>query len=374
MNRCEARIAAAVLLSVAGVTAACGQKGPPLPPLRPAPAAVSDLTVERDADKLTLRFTIPATNRDGSTPVAIDRVEIYALSTLEGAPAPTRLQLSTSGNLATTIAVRPPDAPAPAAGAPADTRLTPGAAATFVETRSPDGSTAAARHYAAVGYTGRRRGAESAVVSVPLLRVPPPPGPLVFDHDEKTLKVTWTAPAAALAYRLYEVTSGPPPAMTLLNATLLSTPEFTLPVDLGREKCFALRTIEAAGRVTLTGSLGEPQCVTPADKYPPAAPTRLIAQPVEGGVDLVWSVSESPDVAGYRVLRGEGANALLQQLAKELVTTPAFRDTTTKSGVTYVYSVIAVDKTGNESEQSNRQEATARLYSLARRTEITEKN
>ena len=359
--------AAVLLVGVAGVTSACGQKGPPLPPLRPAPAAVSDLTVERDADRLTVRFTVPATNRDGSTPVAIDRVEIYALSTLEGAPAPTRLQLSTSANVATTMAVRPPDAPAPVAGAPADTRLTPGAAATFVETRSAAASPAATRHYAAVGYTGRRRGAESAIVSVPLLRAPPAPGPLTFAHDEKTLKVTWTAPAAALAYRLFEVTRETPPKSTLLNAKLITTPEFTLPVDLGQERCFALRTIEAAGRVTIDGPVGEPQCVTPADKYPPLAPTRLVAQPAEGGVDLVWSASASPDVAGYRVLRGEGASALLQLIAKELVAMPAFRDTTAKSGVTYTYSVIAVDKSGNESEQSNRQEVTARVHLLARR-------
>ena len=202
---------------------------------------------------------------------------------------------------------------------------------------------------------------------MPLLRVPPAPGALAFEHDEKTLKVTWTAPAAALAYRLYEVTRDTPPKATVLNAALITTPEFTLPVELGQEKCFALRTIEAAGRVTLEGPVGEPQCVTPADKYPPVAPTRLVAQPADGGVDLVWSVSESPDVAGYRVLRGEGQNAILQLLARELVATPAFRDTTAKSGVTYIYSVIAVDKSGNESEQSNRQEVTARVHPLARR-------
>ena len=126
--------------------------------------------------------------------------------------------------------------------------------------------------------------------------------------------------------------------------------------------------------MTLEGPVGEPQCVTPADKYPPVAPTRLVAQPADGGVDLVWSARSRPTWPATASCAARVTNALLQLLATELVATPAFRDTTAKSGVTYIYSVIAVDKSGNESEQSNRQEVTARLYRLARRLRITEKS
>lgn len=351
---------AALVLVLAGGAAGCGQKGPPLAPLRPVPAALSDLVAERGHDRITLRFTVPAANRDGSTPVAIDRVEIYALSTPEAPPEVALLQLRDGKNLLTTIVVRPPDATA-AEGAPPDTRPAPGSTASYVEMLKSDATAPpAVRHYAAVGFNGRRRGAESAMVSVSLTRTPAAPGPLTFEPDDKMLKITWSAPAAGLAFRVYEVIAGTPPSAKLLTDAPIKTPEFTTPVEFGRERCFVVRTLEVSGRVSLEGGLGAAQCVTVADTFPPAAPTKLVASPGDGGVDLLWSESSAPDVAGYRVLRGEGPNAILQQLSRDLVTEPKYRDTTARPGVTYVYSVIALDKAGNPSEQSNRQEVTAR--------------
>jgi hypothetical protein len=353
--------AAALVLGTLGVTA-CGQKGPPLPPLRPAPAPVNDLTAERHDDRITLRFTVPPANTDGSTPVTIDRVELYAISTPQGATAPTPLQLVDSKNLVATIAVRPPDGPAPAADAPPDTRLAPGAAASYVDQMKPDpAAPAAARHYAALGYTGRRRGAYSGVVSVPLTRKPAAAGALSFKHDGTTLTISWPPPAAAgVVFRVYEHARQEPPVAALLTKTPITTAELAVPVEFGVRKCFSVETVEVIGRVTLNGERNAGDCVTPADTFPPPAPAKLVAAPVEGGVELVWTPPDAPDVAGYRVLRGDSPNAILQQLSRELVAETRFRDTTVKSGVTYIYSVIAVDKSGNESEQSNRQEVTAR--------------
>jgi len=359
-RRGDARAAAAALLLVLTGVAGCGQKGPPLPPLRPLPAAVGDLRAERTADQITIQFTVPATNRDGSTPPAVDRVEIHAMTAPEATPV-TREQLIDPKNLVATIAVRPADAAAPS-GTPSGTgtSVAPGAAASHVEQRRPDQEPPSmVRHYVAAGYAGRRRGAETAMVSVPLSRAVPASGPLAFTNDETTLKLTWQAPAAGLAFRVYEVASGTG-AATLLNAQPITATELTTPVAFGRERCFAIRTLQVSGRVTLEGGLSEPQCVTSADTYAPAAPTKLVATPTDGGVELLWSESLSADVAGYLVLRGDNPNAILQQLSREPVTEAKFRDTTARSGVTYTYSVIAVDKSGNRSEQSNRQEVTAR--------------
>jgi predicted small lipoprotein YifL len=345
---------AALLIVLAG----CGQKGPPLPPLRPVPAALGDLRAERTADRITLQFTIPAANRDGSTPAAIDRVEIHAMTVPETTPL-TREQLLDGKNLVATIQVRPADATTKPE-APPDTRPAPGAAASHVEQRRTDLETPGmVRHYIAAGYAGRRRGAETAMVSVPLSRAVPTTGPLTFTNDETTLKITWQPPAANVAFRVYEVPSGGG-ASTLLNAQPLTSSEITTPVAFGRERCFAVRTLEVTARVTLEGVLGATSCVTSTDTYAPAAPTKLVATPAEGAVELIWSESESSDVAGYLVLRGDSPNAILQQLSKEPVTEAKFRDATARSGVTYTYSVIAVDKSGNRSEQSNRQEVTAR--------------
>ena len=70
------------------VAPACGKRGPPLPPLRPAPERVAELTVLRRADQVHVRFAVPPRNGDGSTPVLFDRAEIYALTVAAGKPAP----------------------------------------------------------------------------------------------------------------------------------------------------------------------------------------------------------------------------------------------------------------------------------------------
>ena len=63
---------------------------------------------------------------------------------------------------------------------------------------------------------------------------------------------------------------------------------------------------------------------------------------------------EAADLAGYLVLRAEGDATALRPLTSSPVTETSFVDTTTKAGVRYTYAVVAVDKAGNRSGESNR--------------------
>ena len=76
MTRLRLSAFVGVVLCVAA--AACGKKGDPLPPLRPVPARITDFEAIRSAGQVELRFTVPSVNLDDTTPVAIDRVDIYA--------------------------------------------------------------------------------------------------------------------------------------------------------------------------------------------------------------------------------------------------------------------------------------------------------
>jgi hypothetical protein len=159
------------------VAAGCGRKGPPLPPLRPLPGTVADLEAARTDDRVTLTFTIPAANRDGSTPSVVEHIEIYVVETPAGAPAPTPAQVMTPDHLLTSLDVRPRDA-VRAKGDPPDRRPIPGEKTQFVDVvtgRALDVPDAPTRHYVAVGLTGNRRGEPSPVVSV---RLSKPPGVL----------------------------------------------------------------------------------------------------------------------------------------------------------------------------------------------------
>ena len=84
-------------------------------------------------------------------------------------------------------------------------------------------------------------------------------------------------------------------------------------------------------------------CISPTDTFPPKAPTNLAAVASEGAISLIWEANTEPDLAGYVVLRGEAPGATLAPLMTEPIKDTTYRDTTTKAGVRYVYTVVAVD-------------------------------
>jgi fibronectin type 3 domain-containing protein len=68
-----------------------------------------------------------------------------------------------------------------------------------------------------------------------------------------------------------------------------------------------------------------------------------------GVVILLWALPPDPDVAGYRIFRGEEAGREKQLLQPALVTALSYRDEKAPAGRKYEYFVIAVDTHGNES-------------------------
>ena len=107
--------------------------------------------------------------------------------------------------------------------------------------------------------------------------------------------------------------------------------------------------------VSVEGDDSPAQKVFTNDVYPPGVPTGL--QAVFSGpgqasfVDLLWAPNTDADLAGYNVYRREEGRQPVK-INRELVKTPAFRDTKGEGGKTYFYSVSAVDARGNESARS----------------------
>ena len=87
---CGTLLSRAPLLAIIGVVVGCGMRGPPLPPLVIVPAAVTSLELRRFDDDVFIRFEVPSENTDGSEPVDLDRVEVYALTTQPDPEQPVR--------------------------------------------------------------------------------------------------------------------------------------------------------------------------------------------------------------------------------------------------------------------------------------------
>ncbi len=81
-----AHVALAALLIVA---TGCGKKGPPLPPLRWEPAAITDLVARQQGDVILIESTYPVTTLSGLPLAAISAVEVFRLEVpIPPMPAP----------------------------------------------------------------------------------------------------------------------------------------------------------------------------------------------------------------------------------------------------------------------------------------------
>jgi hypothetical protein len=116
------------------LTAACGQKGDPLAPLRLVPSAVTDVSARRSGEEVELRFTLPATNANGPGGIDLAQVEIYAMTLAPGAVTPPNRELLSKAHITGTIAVKPPTVEGEAPkNTPPDKRPAAGDRATFVD-------------------------------------------------------------------------------------------------------------------------------------------------------------------------------------------------------------------------------------------------
>jgi hypothetical protein len=359
--------AAAAALLVVSWSGACGKSGPPLPPLRPVPGRIADAALQRIDDRIEIRFTVPAANADGSTPAAVERVEIYGMTQPAATPPPTLAKLTVPANLKSRVNIRRPPKekegetppPPPPAGVTLDPL--PGDVRTFQETIAPGdrGADAPTRYYVVVGVTGReRRGQPSPIMTVPAAAEAAAPTDLVITNDEKEIKVSWSA-GSATAFRVYDAAN---PAALISGAAPIQAAEFSAPVVFDKERCFVVRAVSVTGPTTVVGPPSTPACATPVDTFPPAAPDELRAIPEDGAVALAWNAVTAADLGGYLVLRGDGSGDTLAPLMTTAIDATSYRDTTVTRGQTYTYVVVAVDSSPkhNQSAHSNRQTVTVR--------------
>lgn len=393
------------VLALVGLAAACGKKGPPLPPERPVPAGVADLTARRAGDTVWLTFTVPDRNQSGSQPADLARVDVYGLTVDPRGKEPTLREVLEHGTLVASVEVRPPAVPGAAAAAEeaADPRPAQGATVTVEEfltadlsvpilpggQRPGEPSTAAVttpaptvsslvRTYVAIARSGRsRRFAPSGRAQVSLRPPPQPPEPLELTYSERAFTLRWPVPpddpwqplwplfGYGWGVNVYELPreagGGRPPRP--LNAAPLGEGRFEVPLTaFGVPRCFSVRAVETVEGRPVESELAQPVCATPVDTFAPAAPSGLVAVAEPGAINLSWNPNAEPDLAGYVVLRGEAPGTTLRQITPAPIGETSYRDTDVRPGVRYVYAVVAVDRATppNYSAQSARVEETAR--------------
>ena len=409
-------IAAACVIAAAA--SACGKKGAPLPPIVRVPEAVKQITARRVGGDVVLTLVMPAQNVDGSTPVALGRVDVYGYTSRSAPPLARFTEVAALvGTLAggekaagasavlrdTLTADELAAGPLPARGAGPG----PPTAGATVEAGT---SAAQKRFYVAIPLSDRgRAGPPSAVVEVPLTPLPDAPLDVRASYTAEAAVLTWepsggligflldraappaasplddgppvteagTLPPGPTQYNVYREDPPDPSATAAVESAPAALPSpplnqmpidglgFTDPLELdGRRRCYAVAAVRGTGDRTVEGDRSSrPACINPVDTFPPAPPVGVSPIAAEGEIGLVWEANTEPDVRGYIVVRGEAGDDVLTPVTDEVVSETRFTDRGVRPGVRYVYAVKAVDRRlpkPNVSDESERVEITAR--------------
>jgi uncharacterized protein len=350
--------------------AGCAAPGDPRPPHPPVPAAITDLAARQTGDSVVLTFTLPRTtveNEPLSGPPTVEIFRSFAPATAmpAAAGAPKTLVYTIPSALVNTYTVegrvRFPDPIA----ADELARHAGEQAIYIIRTRA----------------SKRADSADSNPAALRLFLAPEPIRDVSARVTRSAVELSWTPPErnaaggplpALTAYHVYraEVASGAEAEAEKdpANAKLLS------PLDLlgvtpsagyrdtqfqfGHTYIYSVRSVGQFESESVESADSKLVVVSPRDVFSPSPPQDLVAVVVpataqaHAHIELSWSISPEPDIAGYNIYRSEAGGAARQRLNPDLLLTPVFHDMSTVSGRSYTYTVTAVSRAGNESEPS----------------------
>lgn len=364
-------IAYLIIFSCCLLLAGCGAPGQPTPPSPPIPSAITDLTARQSGDGALLSFTLPGKTVTGKRLTENPACEIFRGALKADGSADNqsfRLVYAIPSAMVPNYVVEKHvefTDPLP----PEKGKAHPGSKVAYlVRTRvSP-----------------KKSSADSNIVEVAIFPVPQSIAGVDAQVTETAIELSWppitqTSGGEALGdvtYRLFRGQLNSPVDQAVIDAAtkdlaharwksplaLLASPASNSYRDadfvFDETYVYVVRTVATARPEILESADSVPLIVTPKDIFPPAAPQGLVAAVLQGDpaaapvVDLSWSISPEPDVAGYRVYRSEQEGQRGAAVTSELLPTPAFHDAAVQPGRRYWYTVTAVDRFGNESPAS----------------------
>ena len=285
---------------------ACGKVGDPKPPINRTPLAVNDVRAGQTGYTVTLSWTNPSKYVDNNAVTDLAFVNILRDGVViarekagpPGQPQSYALDVSNAVDLASTFAVQ-------------------------IET------------------SRGRTSPVSTPVTFQSKDVPGPPLGLQAIVDQERIVLTWMAPErnSNLADFYFVQRSDRPP----LQVKVTSHEDADFEPD---KKYDYTVTAVRAGDPPVAGLTGVSTSVVATDRVPPRAPTGLSVDAAgPGAVFVKWDRNKERDVSNYLVYRSDQAKPLFPPTAVDGVS-----DTNYRPGLTY--QVVAVDKSGNESERS----------------------
>lgn len=334
--------------------AACGKKGPPVPPEVRLPVVPAAVHGSIDDKTVVVTWTAPGTRMDGSRLRRVSLYHVYRREE-EDAGQPKSAMLS-SGRVVgyDEVATIRTDSPAPA--------TVQGSSVTWVDQRA----LAPGRRFVYVVTAEDELGRSSAPserLVVPFVSPPKAPRGLTATPGDRRVTLAWqppealqdgSAPTGDIRYVVLRGAAGGG-ALAAITAQPLDTTSFTdTSVENDTDYRYAVRAVRVEPSVSATGETSAAVAAAPADTTPPTAPTGLVAVPTSGAIRLAWNASPEADVATYAVYRATERGEFVR-IATTVPPGTVYADRDVRPGTSYRYAVTAIDRARrpNESARSN---------------------
>lgn len=357
------------LLSI--ILSGCAAPAEPLERKAPVPKGVTDLIAVQAGNDVVLRFTLPKETVDRRPLKQLPAIEIYRVIRPTGSATLAAPAISPAPRLILTI----PSAMVDQYSEQGHIRAVDSLKAEDFQPNEGEVAEYSVRTRAST----KKESADSNSVILRIYPVADPITDLKVETTHSGILLTWTPPQKSLAgsaptivkYHVYRseldtagtaaanVAENPKQKTPLLKIgeSEAATYRDTL-AELEKTYNYSVRSVTQSPSGVIESGDSNLARVTPHDAFPPAVPQGLVAvfvpsvSETPAHIDLSWAINSETDIAGYNVYRSEQEGAPGTRLNLELLLTPAFRDMNAGSGRRYLYTVTAVDRSGNESPAS----------------------
>jgi hypothetical protein len=193
-----------------------------------------------------------------------------------------------------------------------------------------------------------RRGRPSPLVAARDLvsvAAPLPPGNVRAEATGDGVRLVWDPPPGdgPFRYNLYRSEGSAPPGERPLHGGPLSSTEYLdSGVRTGLTYRYEVRTAASDTAPYRESVSSDSVMLLAEDRFPPIAPTGLVAIQEGAAIRLFWNPNQEKDLGGYRVYRRQEGD--WSRTGPDPVPEPLFLDSDVRPGERLVYRVTAVDR------------------------------
>lgn len=346
-----------LVLVILVVGAGCGKRKLPLPPVERV-VQRSEVSGIQRGSRIFLQWAMPAHKADEKSILSIERVDIYRLAEPLDSPfSLTEEEFASRSTLIDSVTVKDADF---------------GKQLSYTDRLEFAGQAVRLRYALRfVNTAGQKAAFSNFLLIEPSERVALNPANLKAGLSEEAITLTWTPPATningsspanIMGYNIYRRKAGG--NFTKLNSTPVTKSSFADEFfDFGKRQEYYIRTVSLGSNAEPLESVeSETVSLTPTDTFAPSAPSSITIAAAPGTISIFFAANPEKDIAGYKVYRSEDENLPKKDwklLTPQLLQTNVFQDTNVESGRKYFYYLVAVDKAGNLSENSEAVTETA---------------